>query len=48
MLPETCAQIMVLITQGRKIAAIMELRAATGLGLKGSKDVVEAVMATRN
>jgi ribosomal protein L7/L12 len=48
LLPETRARIMVLITEGRKIAAIREMRAATGLGLKGTKDIVEAVMAARN
>lgn len=41
--PEGFERVMVEIRRGRKISAIKELRAMTGLGLRESKDLVEEI-----
>jgi ribosomal protein L7/L12 len=43
--PETQARLLELVAQGKKIQAIKDLRAATGLGLKEAKDAVDAMAA---
>jgi len=42
--PDQRDKILAFIADGKKIAAIKELRAATGLGLKDSKDLVETII----
>jgi large subunit ribosomal protein L7/L12 len=42
--PELKAQILLLKAQGQKIEAVRMVRQRTGLGLKESKDLVEAIL----